>query len=186
MSIAWERAYLAYLDSGLSKAEFYRTRLIEFSNDGRIYKLGYLYTKFSQLSKTIIQDVEAVESTDDEPLEKTPLPVRPIGSNVFIAGELPQTTSGSRGLPANTTGMNRLSRGSKVGRGIRRRHPHAAAHMKDEPLLTPEADGGLQTGKILSEKIFRIRMPNGVELSFPTKSPEILAMQMLYAEERHS
>ena len=44
MSIAWERAYLAYLDSGLSKAEFYRTRLIEFSSDGCIYKLGYLYT----------------------------------------------------------------------------------------------------------------------------------------------
>ena len=82
--------------------------------------------------------------------------------------------------------MNRLSRGSKVGRGIRRRTPQAAAHIKDEPLLTPKADGGEQTRQILSEKIFRIRMPNGVELSFPTKSPEILAMQMLYAEGRHS
>ena len=69
MSIAWERAYLAYLDSGLSKAEFYRTRLIEFSSDGCIYKLGYLYTKFSQLSKTIIQNDESVESTDDESSE---------------------------------------------------------------------------------------------------------------------
>lgn len=178
MSIAWERAYLAYLDSGLSKAEFYRTRLIEFSSDGCIYKLGYLYTKFNQLSKTIIQD--------DESSEMTPIPVRPIGSNVFVAGELPQTATGSSRLPANPTGMNRLSRGSKVGRGIRRRTPHAAAHIKDEPLLTPKADGGEQTRKILSEKIFRIRMPNGVELSFPTKSPGILAMQMLYAEGRHS
>lgn len=178
MSIAWERAYLAYLDSGLSKAEFYRTRLIEFSSDGCIYKLGYLYTKFNQLSKTIIQD--------DESSEMTPIPVRPIGSNVFVAGELPQTATGSSRLPANPTGMNRLSRGSKVGRGIRRRTPQAAAHIKDEPLLTPKADGGEQTRKILSEKIFRIRMPNGVELSFPTKSPEILAMQMLYAEGRHS
>lgn len=186
MSIAWERAYLAYLDSGLSKAEFYRTRLIEFSSDGCIYKLGYLYTKFSQLSKTIIQDVESVESSDDESSEMAPIPVRPIGSNVFVAGELPQTTSESRGLPANPTGMNRLSRGSKVGRGLRRRTPHVAAYMNDEPLLTPKAVGGGQTGKILSEKIFRIRMPNGVELSFPTKSPEILAMQMLYAEGRHS
>ena len=177
MSIAWERAYLAYLDSGLSKAEFYRTRLIEFSSDGCIYKLGYLYTKFSQLSKTIIQNDES---------EMTPIPVRPIGSNVFVAGELSQTATGSSRLPANPTGMNRLSRGSKVGRGIRRRTPHAAAHIKDEPLLTPKADGGEQTRKILSEKIFRIRMPNGVELSFPTKSPEILAMQMLYAEGRHS
>lgn len=178
MSIAWERAYLAYLDSGLSKAEFYRTRLIEFSSDGCIYKLGYLYTKFNQLSKTIIQD--------DESSEMTPIPVRPIGSNVFVAGELSQTATGSSRLPANPTGMNRLSRGSKVGRGIRRRTPHAAAHIKDEPLLTPKADGGEQTRQILSEKIFRIRMPNGVELSFPTKSPEILAMQMLYAEGRHS
>ena len=178
MSIAWERAYLAYLDSGLSKAEFYRTRLIEFSSDGCIYKLGYLYTKFNQLSKTIIQD--------DESSEMTPIPVRPIGSNVFVAGELPQTATGSSRLPANPTGMNRLSRGSKVGRGIRRRTPHAAAHIKDEPLLTPKADGGEQTRQILSEKIFRIRMPNGVELSFPTKSPEILAMHMLYAEGRHS
>ena len=178
MSIAWERAYLAYLDSGLSKAEFYRTRLIEFSSDGCIYKLGYLYTKFNQLSKTIIQD--------DESSEMTPIPVRPIGSNVFVAGELPQTATGSSRLPANPTGMNRLSRGSKVGRGIRRRTPHAAAHIKGEPLLTPKADGGEQTRKILSEKIFRIRMPNGVELSFPTKSPEILTMQMLYAEGRHS
>ena len=186
MSIAWERAYLAYLDSGLSKAEFYRTRLIEFSSDGCIYKRGYLYTKFSHLSKTIIQNDESVESTDDESSEMTPIPVRPIGSNVFVAGELSQTATGSSRLPANPTGMNRLSRGSKVGRGIRRRTPHAAAHIKDEPLLTPKADGGEQTRKILSEKIFRIRMPNGVELSFPTKSPEILAMQMLYAEGRHS
>ena len=36
MAIAWKHAHATYLRSGLTKIEFYRKHLVEFSDDGRL------------------------------------------------------------------------------------------------------------------------------------------------------
>lgn len=53
--IAWDAAYAAYLRSGLSKTAFHRTRLIEFSENGKLPSLHYFYKKLLELEKTIIK-----------------------------------------------------------------------------------------------------------------------------------
>lgn len=87
--IDWDAAFAAFRQSGLTKVAFHRTRLIEFSKEGRIPGLKYFYQKIRELEFVIVPETEAKPSAVED---EAPLSVQTVGRNICVARELPQRT----------------------------------------------------------------------------------------------
>lgn len=181
--IAWDAAYAAYLRSGLSKTAFHRTRLIEFSENGKLPSLHYFYKKLLELEKTIIQDAQFKPIVDGAPSQEEPIPVQPAGRNIFVAREIPRSaqSAGSQGVQGVPGVHLRLARRVQV---VQDEHPQPlqAAPMGQQlpPPQRPQISTRLRsTDPDPRGTLVFIKLPNGIELRFRTDSPETLAMQMI-------
>ena len=163
--IAWDAAYAAFLQSGLSKAAFHRTRLIEFSENGCIPSLYYFYKKLRELEATIIQEAEIKPVVDEAPSHEAPISVQPAGRNIFVAREIPRSAQ------------------SAESQGVQPQPPQVV-HVGQQlnPPQRPQISTRLRsTDAEPSGTLVLIKLPNGIELRFRTDSPETLAMQMISA-----
>lgn len=91
--IDWDAAFAAFRQSGLSKVAFHRTRLIEFSKEGRIPGLKYFYQKIRELESAKAREAEAASAASKAASNEAPISVQSAGRKVFIARELPQSAS---------------------------------------------------------------------------------------------
>ncbi len=144
MAIAWKHAHATYLRSGLTKIEFYRKDLVEFSDDGRLPCVYTYYKRFQRLEQIIPNPPDGFDD---------PIPIRQIGGNVCAAGAV-------------------SSKEPQIGQ--------VGQLAQDLSCMTSKGDRRLYAADGL-KRDFRMKLPNGTEISFETKSPELLAMQMLVA-----
>ena len=180
--IAWDAAYAAFLQSGLSKAAFHRTRLIEFSENGQVPSLDYFYKKLRELEATIIQEAEIKPVVDEASAPEAPIPVRPAGRNIFVAREIPRSaqSAGSQGVQDVRL---RPARRLQVVQDEQPRPPQVV-HVGQQ--LNPPQRPQISTGRCSTEAeprrtLVLVKLPNGIELRFRTDSPATLAMQMMAA-----
>lgn len=177
--IAWDAAYAAFLQSGLSKAAFHRTRLIEFSENGCIPSLYYFYKKLRELEATIIQEAEIKPVVDEAPSHEAPISVQSAGRNIFVAREIPRSAQSaeSQGVQLRPARRLRVVQGEQP-------QPPQVVHVGQQlnPPQRPQISTRLRsTDAEPSGTLVLIKLPNGIELRFRTDSPETLAMQMISA-----
>jgi len=153
--IDWPRAYQAFLGSGLSVPKFLKTRLHEFSRDGRVPKSRM--TVYFYLN----QEREALKAAaQEEPSSRESRPEG--GAQKPAAPEL-------RRIPRGNIQVIEVSAAAlEAARGRRTANPVSLPPAPQSPGLT----------------LFHIRLPNGAAASFRTRHPEELALQMVLSGGR--
>lgn len=163
LQAAYRRAYEAYRQTGLTKIEFYRTRLSHFLPEGRFPGENTFYKHF----RNIEIELEHAAALQNE--------------HAKAAEPAAEQTISTEAEGQSLVETRQVSTNIRFAEVSEAQIEEAFAAAEDVQFLRQPAVNRIRARRLNEPTGFRMRLPNGTSVEFEASSPELLAVEMMLA-----